>query len=509
MHRLSLLIVDLVLLALATVVALLLRDNLEFNPGRFHDLLPYLALTLAVAVPVILTFGLNRAVWRLSAMADYLRVIGAVIGIVLLAVAVAFVVFRLDGIARSVPILQAVLGIFFLVGSRVVTRLRYATRRRASSGRPPLTSAPQALENVLVVGVNPIAELYLESAAEFAPDRIRIVGLVGRGDRHTGRLIHQHKVLGTPEEVASILQNLEVHGVLVDRIVVTVAWQRLSSLARESLLEIERNSSTKLDLFSERMGLDVTPRSVEPQPAHSPAERSAFHFDPAELRQVAERRYWRVKRAIDVIGAAVLIVLALPLALVIGPLVVIEVGFPAMFWQQRPGRDGRPFKLYKFRTMAAAHDDQGHRVPDERRLSSIGRFLRRTRLDELPQLYNILVGEMSFVGPRPLLVGDQPEGYAARLVVRPGLTGYAQVKGGRQISSADKAALDVWYVQNASLALDFEILARTVPMVLFGERTNSAAIARAWRDLQEAGVCSRTGIGSEDGRLATSSGRLA
>ena len=99
--------------------------------------------------------------------------------------------------------------------------------------------------------------------------------------------------------------------------------------------------------------------------------------------------------------------------------------------------------------------------------------MRRTRLDELPQLINILLGQMSFIGPRPLLPVDQPADYAARLVVRPGLTGWAQVKGGRDISPADKAALDIWYVHNASLALDARILLNTVAMVLFGERKHT------------------------------------
>ena len=111
-----------------------------------------------------------------------------------------------------------------------------------------------------------------------------------------------------------------------------------------------------------------------------------------------------------------------------------------------------------------------------------------TRLDELLQLYNILCGEMSFVGPRPLLPADQLTGYAARLLVRPGLTGWAQVHGGRQVRAIDKAALDVWYVENASLWLDLKIIALTVPMVLFGERTNKKTIEQTWADLRRAGI---------------------
>ena len=113
----------------------------------------------------------------------------------------------------------------------------------------------------------------------------------------------------------------------------------------------------------------------------------------------------------------------------------------------------------------------------------------RTRLDELPQLLNILKGDMSFVGPRPLLPVDQPIDCTARLLVRPGLTGWAQIKGGRQISPSDKAALDVWYVRNMSLALDLEIILwSTVPMLIFGERVAESAVGQAWRDPPLAGV---------------------
>ena len=139
--------------------------------------------------------------------------------------------------------------------------------------------------------------------------------------------------------------------------------------------------------------------------------------------------------------------------------------------------------MYKFRTMRAAHDKHWKRIPDDQRSSAVGRILRHTRLDELPQLYNVLVGDMSFVGPRPLLPHDQHPDYAARLSVRPGITGWAQVNGGRIISAPDKWILDIWYVQNASLLLDFKIILRTVKMVLFGDRINTEAVRQARSDL--------------------------
>src|SRR6266516_3319186 len=199
----------------------------------------------------------------------------------------------------------------------------------------------------------------------------------------------------------------------------------------------------------------------------------------------ARKSFWMLKRMVYAFVAAFLVITLAPLATLVALVVALDVGFPLIFWQQRPGLHGRPFKLYKFRTMSAPHDKHSRRVPDEQRLSVVGRVLRRTRLDERPQLYNVLVGDMSFVGPRPLLPCDQSPDYAARLLARPGITGWAQVNGGRIISPHDKAILDIWYVHRASFALDLKIMVRTLQMVLFGERINTEVVYQARRDLDQ------------------------
>jgi lipopolysaccharide/colanic/teichoic acid biosynthesis glycosyltransferase len=206
---------------------------------------------------------------------------------------------------------------------------------------------------------------------------------------------------------------------------------------------------------------------------------------PVEHDQLTPSRYHVLKRGIDAIVAFCLIFILAPVIALLALLVAADVGFPLVFWQQRPGMQGRPFKLFKFRTMRAGHDLQGNRVSDERRSSEIGKFLRHSRLDELPQLYNVLVGEMSLVGPRPLLPIDQPERQNLRLMVRPGLTGWAQVNGGRDISPEDKAALDVWYIVHASLWLDVFIVLRTVSVLVLGERLNDEALNAAHARLEQ------------------------
>jgi lipopolysaccharide/colanic/teichoic acid biosynthesis glycosyltransferase len=490
--------VDLLLIALATVLALLLRDNLEFNEPRFEDLLPYIAVTAAVAAPVLVASGINRTIWRFSAMSDYLRIIVAVVGIVLVSTLLCFLLTRMIGIARSIPVLQALVAIVLMIGARVLVRLSFTDRPRAKAFVPP---ASVGRENIIVVGMTTLTELYLKSIAEFARDRIRVAGIIPLSEIPSGSLVHQHPVLGTPEEMPRIFQTLEVHGIIVDRIVVTTMYESLPHRAQDALRDIHERAGVRIDFLAESVGLSPAGAAAAPFPERSsaPAQTQpmvadqaaqlAFSFGRDALAALASRPYWRMKRAFDVVVSGILLVLVAPAILVVAALAAWDVGLPTVFWQQRPGLGGRPFRLYKFRTMAAAYDTSGQRIPDTKRLSAIGLFLRRTRLDELPQLWNILCGEMSFVGPRPLLPIDQPPAFASRLLVRPGLTGWAQVMGGRDVSPADKAALDIWYVQNASLRLDIEILVRTVPVVLFGERISHEAIREAWQSLRRGGIC--------------------
>jgi sugar transferase EpsL len=175
-----------------------------------------------------------------------------------------------------------------------------------------------------------------------------------------------------------------------------------------------------------------------------------------------------VKRIFDIALSLALIAVLSPLLLVLCALVRLKLGAPALFRQERPGLRGRLFTMYKFRTMTDARDQGGTLLPDSERLTGFGRFLRSTSLDELPELFCILKGEMSFVGPRPLLVQylkryDREQ--ARRHEVRPGLTGWAQVNGRNSISWEEKFRLDVWYVDHWSLGLDMRILLKTAAAV--------------------------------------------
>lgn len=199
----------------------------------------------------------------------------------------------------------------------------------------------------------------------------------------------------------------------------------------------------------------------------------AMYRDTAE--RAARDRRWRArfgrwtKRAIDLAVCVPAVIALLPVYAAVALLVRLKLGSPVLFRQQRPGLYGRPFHVLKFRTMTDATDAEGRPLPDEARLTPFGQLLRKLSLDELPQLFNVIRGDMSLVGPRPLLMEYlqlYTEEQAKRHDVRPGITGWAQVNGRNAVSWEEKFRLDVWYVRNRSLALDLRILVRTVVKVL-------------------------------------------
>lgn len=176
-----------------------------------------------------------------------------------------------------------------------------------------------------------------------------------------------------------------------------------------------------------------------------------------------------MKRGLDIVGASVGLLLLSPVILVVALLIRLKLGRPVLFRQARPGLGGRAFSMIKFRTMTDARNSQGELLSDAQRLTSFGRWLRSTSIDELPELWNVLRGDMSLVGPRPLLMEYLPlysREQARRHEVRPGLTGWAQVNGRNALSWNEKFALDIWYVDNRSLFLDLRILMATVVRVI-------------------------------------------
>lgn len=176
-----------------------------------------------------------------------------------------------------------------------------------------------------------------------------------------------------------------------------------------------------------------------------------------------------LKRLADLVFAAIALITLLPVIVIIALTIRCNLGTPVLFRQQRPGLNGQPFHLYKFRSMRDLRDGQGQLLSDADRLTPFGRFIRSASLDELPSLMNVLFGDLSLVGPRPLLMEYLPlytREQARRHEVKPGITGWAQVNGRNSLSWQEKFALDVWYVDNHSILLDLKILLLTVVKVI-------------------------------------------
>jgi lipopolysaccharide/colanic/teichoic acid biosynthesis glycosyltransferase len=477
-----LLLADCICVAVSPATAIFIRDNLEFSIDRFYLVMPYSIIGVISGTGVLLIAGMHRGLWSYASLPDLLKVVGAATATVLVTMFLAFNLNWLEGLPRSVPVIQWFVLVAVLCGARVsvgvVRHWIWRSQRRAPSGEGELWS-PQP-EHVVVVGLNRLTSLYLGSVAELAPGRLSVVGVLAEGAELRGRQVNDHKILGAPEELLQVLARYETHGIVIDRLVLTVPIQRLSSSAREALVTAE-SMGVSIDLFAERLGLsggrddDAPRRSIPIRPKNVTAMTAA--------KTGTLGAYKIVKRGIDFIGAAVLAVVSAPFAALVALVVLADVGWPILFWQQRPGRYGRQFKLNKFRTMSPSHDEDGVCIPEHLRTSCVGRFLRRSRLDELPQFYNILAGDMSFVGPRPLLASEQFDVGGTRLQVRPGLTGWAQIHGGRDAPIEEKATLDIWYINRMSLWLDIIISLGTVRMIIMGDRRDAAKVKEAMEDL--------------------------
>ena len=187
-----------------------------------------------------------------------------------------------------------------------------------------------------------------------------------------------------------------------------------------------------------------------------------------------------MKRIFDLIAASLAILMLWPVIAAVALLVRFRLGAPVLFWQQRPGLHAKPFRICKFRTMLPACDAHGRLLPEEKRMTRCGSFLRQFSLDELPQLFNVLKGELSLVGPRPLLMEYLPlynAEQARRHLVKPGITGWAQVNGRNAINWEEKFRYDVWYVEHQSFWLDMKILWLTLKQVARSEGINQAGNA--------------------------------
>jgi lipopolysaccharide/colanic/teichoic acid biosynthesis glycosyltransferase len=414
-------------------------------------------LFLLIAVSSFYLFGLHRGIWSYTSVPDLIVVVKASTCAVVVLYSIIFVADRLEGVPRAVPVIHWFVLVAMLSGPRLLFRLTgpRARPRRSLAG-------PVAVTPVLLCGCGPLASLFVRAVQSTPGTDLQIVGIIDDLGHYQGRCINGVPVIGHARDLEPLLTELGIHGIHPQRLVVAGTADELPAAVRAKIEAVAPRYGLRVEHLPDLFGLRTGAAAGAPWAGGGPA-----------------RAYFRFRRLIDVVVSAAALLVLLPLIAVIAALVLLDVGPPVLFRQVRPGRHMRPFTLYKFRTMRRIIGADGAPLGDGERTSALGHLLRRTRLDELPQLYNVLVGDMSFIGPRPLLPRDLPEQVAERAAVRPGITGWAQVNGGHQLSAAEKMALDTWYVRNAGPRLDARIVYLTLHMMLFGERVNRKEIERA------------------------------
>jgi lipopolysaccharide/colanic/teichoic acid biosynthesis glycosyltransferase len=450
---------DVMWAGVSPILAFIIRDGAI---TRVDDVVVYGVVSLAVSIGVFQLLRISDAIPSFFSVHDAIDVSKACLLTVALTAAILFVSTRLDYAPRSVPIIHFLLLGCGLIGIRAWRRLRDPwdkARRSQSRG--------EDRESIVVVGATRLTWLFSKMLDELYPRDHPIVAVVDERPQLVHRTINGHPIVALPEDLPGILDEYATHGISISKVVVAAHPRDLSEKTRHGVPATCQARNIPVEWLHETFLVPHTQAARRPDP---PVDVDAA---------AAAGSYWQFKRAIDVVVALTLMIAFAPLTLVVAALVFIDVGSPLVFWQQRIGRHGRPLHLYKFRTMRSTFDRSGRPVPEQERLSALGRYLRTTHLDEIPQLFNILNGSMSLIGPRPLLPVDQPKDIRFRLHVRPGLTGLAQISGGTLLSPEEKDALDDWYVQHASLLLDLKIILRTLWVIARGNPRDDTQISVA------------------------------
>ena len=455
---------DVVVTTAAFPAAMLLRDNFALSSHHLEPTVNGTLLIFLIATLVFSGFGLHRSMWSHASLNDLRAAARALTIILVLSIPAMFLLDRLEGVPRAVPIIFWCVAMVGLSASRILYR-SYCCDRHSSRSRRSSASE----QRVLVVGNPEDALLVIHTLAGMAAATVRVVGIVS--DRiFAGRTLAGVPVLGDLGNFPEVLGALEIGGVPPTRIIVadphadlcTRAFQQLIKLADASEIQVDRSPN----LWDFRT--DLEQQSAQPSFCQGIVGAGGYH---------------RIKRLYEGFAAGLALLFVAPLIGLVAIATVVSVGSPVLFNQVRAGRKMRGFALRKFRTMGDPLGADGRMLSDQERMTRVGALLRRSKLDELPQLWNVFMGHMSLIGPRPLLPRDLPiDDHVTlheRYSVRPGLTGWAQVNGGQRLTAEQKMTLDLYYIRHASLFFDLKILLLTMGMIVRGEKINQHEIERA------------------------------
>lgn len=428
---------------LSPLAALYLSSAFILTGRDIGAMLVVCSVLTVVSLLSFLGFRTQEGLTQYFSVSDALGILKAVVVADLLAGAALFLVNRLEGIPRSALLVHALVLAAGLLSWRLMSRMLHPENRIAPDERA-------VVERILMIGASKLAARYIQLLDALSARRRQVVALLDDRPSCIGRSVMGVRVVGPASQIEATIKEYLIHGIHIDRVIVGEDADRLADPTVREVRRVCDHYKLPLEFVSDLIG---PPRLKTPEPPVS-----IHQIDP--LPDLPP--YFRLKRIVDIIASLILLIVLSPVLLIVCGLALFDVGSPILFWQQRLGRNGQPFLLYKIRTLRPPFDWRGRMVPDEKRLSAIGQLLRKTRLDEIPQLLNVIVGDMSLIGPRPLLPQDQPDNPEIRLAARPGLTGWAQVNGGTSLSPQEKHELDEWYLRNASVGLDLRVLIMTM-----------------------------------------------
>jgi lipopolysaccharide/colanic/teichoic acid biosynthesis glycosyltransferase len=459
--------------AASPLLALYFREAYILTPKGAPLVLLYCGISFAFSLIAFLVFRISDGISRYFSVHDAFNVIKAVLASGLMTSLVLFTFTRLEGIPRSTPILQCLILAAGLLTARTVMMLLHHNDQVAGERLEHLSA-----EHIIIIGTNRLSSLYIKFLRAYSPIQRRIVAVLDHKHHFIGRTMCGVPVVAAPQQLDSVIEEFSIHGVRTDRIIIGGNENFLTEKMLNHVRRICVQRDIALDFLPDLIGLNDPP-----MPRHAVATPVTHVQDQTAVLT----RYFSFKRAVDFVLALSAILLLAPVFLSTTLLILLDVGSPVLFWQQRVGKDYRSFLLYKFRTLRPPFNKLGHSLPENKRLSFIGQCLRSSRIDELPQLFNVLFGDMSLIGPRPLFPHDQPKNSNLRLTVRPGITGWAQINGGNLVTTEEKGALDEWYIRHASLWLDLRIALSTLQVLITGERRSERAVTDAYAMRQAAG----------------------
>jgi lipopolysaccharide/colanic/teichoic acid biosynthesis glycosyltransferase len=465
---------DVIWAALAPLLALYLRDAYILAPKLFPIVLLYCGLSLACTLIAFMVFRLSDGAWQHFSVHDALNVVKAAILAGLMTSLILFTFNRLDGIPRTTPVLQVLILAAGLLAARTMMLLFHDEAGDAQLADRSL------VEHIIMIGSTRLSSLYIRFLRAYHPANYEIIAVLDHASKFIGGAIYGVPVVSLVRHLEPVIEEFAVHGVRADRIIIGGDENFLSAEELSDVRRICEQRNIAMDFVPDLVGLHnlQVPPNVAAPALVTPALVTPALVAPAAAPAVLPT-YYRIKRLIDFFAALAAIIIFAPLLLTVMTLILFDMGSPVLFWQQRMGLAGRNFLLHKFRTSRPPFDRHGDPIPEHKRTSLLGALLRRSHIDELPQLFNVLVGDMSLIGPRPLLPHDQPTEARQRLSVRPGMTGWAQVNGGTLVTAEEKGALDEWYIHNMSLRLDLRIALMTLPSLFTAECRSEPAIAQA------------------------------